>query len=244
MRVHSLVPAAIVGTVLFVGAAAPSRVAAAEPGALSPAAAAAADDDAVRSRISDDLKHDALLAPRSIDVEVKQGAVVLTGKVRNAKEKSTAGKLAKVQGVTRVTNRLEIDPKIDQSTLDTAAQKSKAGVSTAVDATTNAADKAKESAKKGVGKSEEGVSKAADKTADAVSKAGEKLRDAAITTKVKTDLSAERALKDSAIDVQTTGGVVTLRGSVGSEAQKDRAGVIARGADGVSRVDNQLVIRN
>src|SRR5262249_14538232 len=134
--------------------------------------------------------------------------------------------------------------KIDQSKIDTAAEKTKAGVATAVDASANAVDKAKASTKKGVGKSEEAVATGADKTAQAVSKAGDKLKDAAITTKVKTDLSAERALKDSAIDVQTDNGVVTLRGSVASDAAKSRAGAIASGTNGVSRVDNQLVIRN
>jgi len=242
MSLKYVLPAGIVGALLVAGAAVPASASPTATPAF--AAVAAGDDDAIESQISDGFKHNALLAPRDIDVEVKQGVVTLTGKVRNGSEKSTAAKVAKVKGVTRVNNQLEIDPKIDESKVDNAAAKTKAGLNKAVDATTTAAEKAKEGVKKGVGKSEEGVSKAADKTADAVNKAGDKVSDASITTKVKTDLSTENALKDSAIDVSTVNHVVTLRGSVASEAAKARAGTIAGSSEGVTRVDNQLVVRN
>jgi osmotically-inducible protein OsmY len=241
MSLKHIIPAGI-ASVLLVGGTALSAVA--SP-AVAPAsfAAAAADDDALESQISDGFKHNSLLAPRSIDVEVKQGVVTLTGKVRDAKEKSQAAKVAKVKGVARVSNQLEIDPKIDESKIDNAADKTKAGLNKAVDATVGAAEKAKDGVKKGVGKSEEGVSKAADKTSEAVNKAGDKANDAAITTKVKTDLAAENSLKDSAIDVQTVDHVVTLRGSVASDQAKARAGTLAGSAQGVTRVDNELVVR-
>jgi osmotically-inducible protein OsmY len=220
------------------GAAVP---AAARP-AVTPSSAAVAADD-LESQISDSLKHNSLLAPRKIDVEVKQGVVTLTGKVRDANEKSTAEKIARVNGITRVNNALEIDPKIDASKADSAAEKTKAGLEKAVDASAGAADKAKSGVKKGVTKSEEGVGKAVDKTSEAVSKAGGKVNDTAITSKVKTDLAADKGLKDSAIDVQTTNHVVTLRGSVPTEDAKARAGTLAAKADGVTRVDNELVVR-
>jgi osmotically-inducible protein OsmY len=96
---------------------------------------------------------------------------------------------------------------------------------------------------KGVGKAEEGVGKAADKTAEAVGKAGDKIGDMSITTRVKGGFSGEKMLRDTAIDVDTTDHVVTLKGTVGSTAAKARAGEIARAIDGVTRVVNQLVVR-
>jgi len=241
MHLKHIIPAGI-ASVLLVGGTAVS----AAPGtAASPSsfAVAAADDDALESQISVGFKHDSLLAPRTIDVEVKQGVVTLTGKVRDAKERSQAAKVAKVKGVASVHNQLEIDPKIDQSKVDNAAEKTKAGLNKAVDATVGAAEKAKDGVKKGVGKSEEGVGKAADKTSEAVNKAGDKVNDSAITGKVKTDLAAEKSLGDSAIDVETVDHVVTLRGSVPSDEAKTRAGTLAGSTPGVTRVNNELVVR-
>jgi hypothetical protein len=43
-----------------------------------------------------------------------------------------------------------------------------------------------------------------------------------VTTKVKAGFTKEALLKETAIDVQMTDGVVTLRGTVGSDAAKAR----------------------
>ena len=207
------------------------------------ATAAKVDDSTLQSRIAADLKKNAGLAPRVIDVDVKQGIVSLTGTVRTAAEKARAGRLAKVTGVTRVDNRIEIDPKIDQSKIDAAGQKTKAGVTKAVDASVNATEKTKEGVQKGVGKAEQGVAKAADKTSDAVGRVGDKLSDTSVTTRVKAGFSGEKLLQDTTIDVETTDRVVTLRGTVASNAAKARAAAIAGGTEGVTRVVNQLVVK-
>jgi hyperosmotically inducible protein len=201
------------------------------------------DDGTIQSRIAASLKKSATLAPRDIDVDVKHGTVTLTGSVRDAIEKSRAGRLANVSGVTSVINRLTIDPKIDRSKIDAAGEKTKAGLTKAADATVNVAKKTKEAVQKGVGKSEQGVGKAAGKTSDAVGKVGDKMSDTSVTTRVKADLSGEQLLRDSAIDVDTTNHVVTLRGTVASDAVKARAEEIARSADGVTRVVNLIVVR-
>lgn len=238
MRVISTVlTVGLVGVVLV---AAPARGASAGQQATS--AAAKVDDSSLESRIAADLKKSSL-APRDIGVDVKQGIVTLTGKVRTTTEKARAGRLAKVSGVTRVDNRIEVDPKIDQSRIDAAGEKTKAGVTKAVDATVKAAEKAKEGTQKGVGKAEQGVGKAADKTSTAVGTVGGKMSNASITTRVKAGFSGENLLRDTAIDVDTTDHVVTLRGTVGSDAAKARAGEIAGGIDGVTRVVNQLVVK-
>ena len=96
---------------------------------------------------------------------------------------------------------------------------------------------------KGVGKTEEGVGKAAEKTSDAVGKAGDKMTDASVTTGVKTGLTGEPLLRESAIDVDTNDHVVTLKGTVASAAAKARAAAIAAETKGVTRVVNQLLVR-
>jgi hyperosmotically inducible periplasmic protein len=234
----SVMTAGLVGIVLVAGLA--RATLAAQQTATS--GAVNADDGTLKSRIAASLKTSASLAPRDIDVGVNQGIVTLTGTVRTATEKARAERLARVSGVTRVDNQIEIDPKMDQSKIDAAGEKTKTGVTKAVDATVNATKKTKEAVQKGVGKAEQGVGKAADKTSDAVGTVGDKMSDTSVTTLVKARFTGEKLLQDTAIDVETTDHVVTLKGTVASNAAKARAEEIARGTDGVTRVVNQIVV--
>jgi osmotically-inducible protein OsmY len=231
--------AGLVGLVLVAGLARETSAV----GQVATSGAVSVDDGTLQSRIAGNLKKSPSLAPRDIDVDVKQGIVTLTGTVRTPTEKARAGQLAKVSGVTRVDNRIEVDPKIDQAKIDAAGEKTKAGLTKAVDATVNAAKKTKEAVQKGVGKAEQGVGTAADKSSEAVGTVGDKLSDTSVTTRVKADFSGEKLLQDTAIDVSTTDHVVTLRGTVASNAAKERAAEIARSTDGVTRVINQIVVR-
>lgn len=207
------------------------------------ASAVKVDDSAIESQITASLKKSPSLAPRNIDVDVDHGVVTLTGSVRSAEEKASAATLARVTGVTRVSNELEINPKIDDSKVDAAAAKTKSGLNKAVDSTVKAAEKTKEGVQKGVGKSEQGVGKAAEKTSEAVGKAGDKMSDASVTTRVQAGFSNEALLRDSNIDVDTSNRVVTLRGTVPSTDAKSRAAAVAAGTEGVTRVVNQLIVK-
>ena len=227
-ELKTVMAAGLVGVVLVAGVA---RETSAAPQPVA-SGTASVDDGTLQSRIAASLKKNASLAPRDIDVDVKQGIVTLTGKVRSATEKARAGRLAKVSGVVRVDNQIEVDPKIDQSRIDAAGAKTKSGVTKAVDAAVGAAKTTKKAVQKGVGKAEQGVGKVGDKAGDA-----------SVTTRVKAAFTGEKLLQDTAIDVDTTDHVVTLKGTVGSNAAKARAGEIARGIDGVTRVVNQLVVR-
>jgi len=233
-----LLSVGVVGIALVVGT---SQSTSAAPRAVR--AAAAGDDSNLKSEIAATLKKNSLLAPRDIDVSVDGNVVTLKGEVKTAAEKTRAGQLAQIKGITRVDNRIEVNPDIDRSKIDAAAEKTKAGVNKAVDASKGAAEKTTEGVQKGVGKAEQGVAKAADKTAEALGKASDKVGDTAVTTRVKAGFSKEAMLKETAIDIQTADGVVTLRGSVGSEAAKARAAAIASGTDGVNRVVNMLVVQ-
>ncbi len=73
---------------------------------------------------------------------------------------------------------------------------------------------------------------------------GEAVSDSAITTKVKASLLADSVLGATAIDVDTTAGVVSLTGFVTSEQERQRAAQLAQSVEGVKRVDaRNLVVR-
>jgi hyperosmotically inducible protein len=64
-----------------------------------------------------------------------------------------------------------------------------------------------------------------------------------ITTKVKAELLATKDVSGLDIKVETVNGVVSLSGDVDTQAEVDRAVATARKVDGVTRVDNRLVVR-
>ena len=59
-----------------------------------------------------------------------------------------------------------------------------------------------------------------------------------ITTKVKADLLTTQDVSGLQLNVETVNGVVSLTGDVDSQAEADRAIAVARGIDGVTRVDS------
>jgi hyperosmotically inducible periplasmic protein len=65
---------------------------------------------------------------------------------------------------------------------------------------------------------------------------------AALTAIVKTRLGADDVVKAAAIDVWTEGTVVTLEGTVASEAIKDRAIAVTRQTKGVTSVKDELKV--
>jgi osmotically-inducible protein OsmY len=69
------------------------------------------------------------------------------------------------------------------------------------------------------------------------------LDDATVTTKVKSALIADPDLSGLSIDVDTAQNVVTLRGSVVSDAMRQKAEQLARSVDGVKEVRNELVVK-
>jgi hyperosmotically inducible periplasmic protein len=70
-------------------------------------------------------------------------------------------------------------------------------------------------------------------------------KNATLTTKVKSALAADVGLRTlTGINVDSEGSVVTLKGSVDTEANKRRAEQVARGVEGVATVRNQLTVRS
>jgi osmotically-inducible protein OsmY len=77
----------------------------------------------------------------------------------------------------------------------------------------------------------------------AAGRAGEAVSDATVTAKVKTALLADADVKGLQINVDTSDGVVTLKGSVESQAQAAKAKQLAQGIEGVKSVDSQLTVK-
>ena len=77
---------------------------------------------------------------------------------------------------------------------------------------------------------------------DAAKKTGNAISDSWITLKVHSQFVPEDALSDSDIDVDTKSGVVTLNGTVASEAGRAKAIAIAKATDGVNAVTDNLKV--
>lgn len=75
-------------------------------------------------------------------------------------------------------------------------------------------------------------------------KAKAQIDDATITAKVKSALIAEPGIKATQINVDTSGGVVTLSGTVDTPEMMSRATQLAQGIEGVKSVNNSLAVKS
>jgi hyperosmotically inducible periplasmic protein len=66
--------------------------------------------------------------------------------------------------------------------------------------------------------------------------------DSRITADVKAKLAAAASLKELAINVTTSGGVVTLNGAAMKPTQKGTASRVAKSVPCVKKVDNQMTV--
>jgi len=85
------------------------------------------------------------------------------------------------------------------------------------------------------------------KTADAdaaqkAREAGKVVDDAQLTVKVKSALGAEPDLKSAAINVDSAGGVITLKGTIDSQDKRSKAEKVAENVEGVRSVRNEMVV--
>jgi osmotically-inducible protein OsmY len=80
------------------------------------------------------------------------------------------------------------------------------------------------------------------KAAEAANKAGAVLSDGALTAKIKSKMALDDLVKARTIDVTTTNRVVTLKGTVGSAAEHDRAVQLAKETAGVTEVVDRLAV--
>lgn len=86
----------------------------------------------------------------------------------------------------------------------------------------------------------------AKRTADAkqaAEPASNAVGDARITTEINAQFAKDNNLSALAIDVDTEGGLVVLKGSAPNAQAKDRATQLARAVNGVTNVENQLTVQ-
>jgi osmotically-inducible protein OsmY len=80
------------------------------------------------------------------------------------------------------------------------------------------------------------------KTAEAATRAGAVLADGALTAKIKSKMALDDLVQARAIDVTTSGHIVTLSGTVRSAAERDRAVQLAKETVGVTQVVDRLSV--
>ena len=79
-----------------------------------------------------------------------------------------------------------------------------------------------------------------EKVAVGANEAQRALGDAGLTTKIKAKMALDDTIKAGSIDVDSDGSIVTLSGTVRSEAERSRALQLARETEGVTRVVDRL----
>jgi hyperosmotically inducible protein len=200
-----------------------------------------------------------------INVDVRNNVVILKGTVASQAGKARAAEIARAtEGVVRVQNDLTIgaaknatsasdmkDATHDarKSTKQAAREANDDVKDTAREAKHDAKDAAheakhdtKDAAHEAKHDAKDTASTAGRETSEATGTAGQAVNDGWITTKVKSSFVGVDALDGSDIDVDTNGHVVTLRGTVPSEAARARAISLAKQVDGVRSVKDDLKI--
>lgn len=82
-----------------------------------------------------------------------------------------------------------------------------------------------------------------EKLAVGANQAQRAVSNAALTSKIKAKMALDDLVKAAAIDVENEGGVVTLKGTVGTEAERARAVQLTRETEGVTSVTDRIQIR-
>ena len=82
-----------------------------------------------------------------------------------------------------------------------------------------------------------------ERVATGAAQAEQALSEGSLTAKIKAKMALDDTVKALSIDVDTKGGVVTLTGSVHSQAEHAKALQLARDTSGVTMVVDRLVIK-
>ena len=194
----------------------------------------AASDDQIKDKVAKALKRDPALANSSIEIQsVNNGTVLLAGKAESLSEHLHALQDARaVAGVRQVASEIESpDAKGDEKVWNKYSEPTKSTTESAK----STAESAKDTAKSALGSAAGGV-KSASKSVK------ETTTDAYITSAAKMRLITDKDTPGTEINVDTDRGVVTLFGSVPTQASKQKAAAEASKVTGVKRVKNELQV--
>jgi hyperosmotically inducible periplasmic protein len=204
-----------------------------------------AADRLLDARIEKRLHDDPALKKYDVKVSVDGGIATLSGTVATEADRTRAGELAHVSGVSRVDNKIVADLDAATRSKGTAGKiedQTKKGAEKTKDAGEKVVDKTKDAGAKTAEKSKEGGAKVVDKTKEGVSKTGEVITDGWITTRIKSKFMGDEALRASDIKVDSNDHVVTLTGTVVSPAAHAKAIGMAKEVEGVNRVVDRMKI--
>jgi hyperosmotically inducible periplasmic protein len=81
------------------------------------------------------------------------------------------------------------------------------------------------------------------RTAAAADSTRRAIEDGRLTTKIKAKMALDDTVNALSLDVDTTGGIVTVKGTVKSEIERQRALALARETNGVTQVVDLLQLR-
>ena len=82
-----------------------------------------------------------------------------------------------------------------------------------------------------------------EKVATGAAQAEQALSESSLTAKIKAKMALDDTVRALSIDVDTNGSAVTLSGAVHSEVERAKAVQLARETEGVTSVNDKLVIR-
>lgn len=235
-----LFSAAILAVGLSVPAAQPAQAQAVSGGSVSVGSTQSKSDRPSDQRIADAVENEILYDPAvpltSMDVTVAEGIVTLNGTVSNLLAKDRAAKLATtVRGVRSVVNHLNVEPSVMRTDTEIAQQVEQAlladpatesyEVSTVVSNGEVTLEGTVESwperqLAERVAKGVIGVKKVVNEIDVSYAEAR---TDREITADIRGQLRADALVDSGLVRVNTNNGVVTLTGTVGSAAEKNRA---------------------
>jgi osmotically-inducible protein OsmY len=223
-------------------------------------------DDRIESSAKKSYVFKTYLKDDSINIESKNGAVILTGTVAESSQKSLAeNTVESLPGVKSVDNQLKVKGESPAEHSDgwlgtkvktallfhrhVRATKTDVNVTDGIVTLTGEASSlaqkelTTEYAKDVEGvkevKNEMTIAKAPAKPAETI---GEKIDDASITAQVKSSLMSHRSTSAIKTKVETTDGVVTLSGVAKNAAEKSLVTKLVTDIDGVSSVINNMTI--
>jgi hyperosmotically inducible protein len=223
MKLSRVVMAATLAFAVAQAVAVAAPQASAQPAAAQNVQNSVPLDEQIARRIA----NDPVLKADAIRVAVDGSVATLSGIVADEADRVSAEQLAMVPGITRVENKLV--------TRDGAKSKVKGTAGKAAEKTKSGAVKVGEKSK------DVGV-KVAEKTKAGVSKTDEVLTDGWVSSRIRTKFMGDESLRNSDIQVNADKHVVTLSGTVVSDAARTKALAIAKQVEGVDSVVDQLTV--
>ncbi|MGH9253913.1 MAG: BON domain-containing protein [Vicinamibacterales bacterium] len=195
-------------------------------GAAALTVACAQTDAGITTNVKSKMAVDDAVKAHQIDIDTRNGVVTLSGDVDSALARERAVQIARTtDGVRDVVDNINVT-----------ASAPTGGLLERHDNRESIEDRVRQEGRELEDKAEREADRLGSVIADAF------IADATITSAVKAKFLADTTISGLKIDVGTSKGVVTLTGTVSSRAEADRAVMMARNTEGVTRVIDHLRI--